>query len=151
APFTAAVCFVGFFHILGFHKCWKPVVIGWLTAITGVILNRVLFHTTPLSAQSQVSREAFFTALDVFLRGAANQLLELQLLHILALLWALSCVAVVATTLRKLARQGPIGLMFSDRMLCLFCSVWFLSGLFSCGSVILGGSISLTLLKNYIL
>jgi hypothetical protein len=149
-PFTAAVCFVGFFNILGFQKCWAPVVIGWLAAIIGAILNRVLFHTTPISAQAQVSREAFFTSLDVFVRGATKQLLELQPLHLLALLWALACLGIVAMTLRKMALQGAASLVFSDRMLCLFCSGWFFSDLFSCGSVIVGGNTSLTLLKDYL-
>jgi hypothetical protein len=147
APFTAAIALAIFFNILPASKCWAPVAIAWPAAIAGAIINRVLLHATSVAAQSQISREAALTALDVFMRGAVEHLFDP--LHILALLWFAVCIAIVAMTLRKLARQQAQQVQLPDRLLWVFCSCWIFADLLSAGAVIFGGSNYLTLLKSY--
>jgi hypothetical protein len=102
-----------------------------------------------VSAQSQVSREAALTALDVFARGALGHLFALETLHVIALAWMLVCLAVVAATVRALAWQHPERVDLPQRMLFLFCSFSFLSALCSTGAIIAGGSNGLTVFKDY--
>ena len=148
-PFTAAVALAVFFNILPASKCRAAVAVPWPSAIAGAIVNRVLLHATSVGAQSQISRDAALTALDVFLRGAIERLSEP--LHILALAWFAVCTAIVALLLRKLARQQAQQVQLPHRLLWVFCCCWILADLFSAGAVIVGGSNYLTVLKSYIL
>lgn len=148
-PFTIAVAFAAFFDIVPLRNSWQPILVGWPAAILGAILNRVLFHTTAVSAQSQISRDAAITALDVFTRGAVDHLFALEMLHVIAVAWIVVCVAVVAATLRTLARQRADRVGLPQRLLCLFCCCWLLSDLISAGAIIAGGSNGLTVFKDY--
>ena len=148
-PFTLAVALVAFFDIVPLRNSWRPILVGWPAAILGAILNRVLFHTTAVSAQSQISREAAITAMDVFTRGAVDRLLALETLHLFAVAWIAVCTAVVTLTLRTLAQQRSAAVGLPQRLLCLFCSCWLLSDLISAGAIIVGGSNGLTVFKDY--
>jgi len=148
-PFTIAIGFAVLFHILALHNCWQPILTGWPAAGAGIVLNRVLFHTTGVSAQAQVSRSAALTALDVFARGAVDRLFARETLHLIALAWILVCLAIVATTLRALTGRFPEHVDLRRRMLCLFCAFSLLSALCSTGAIIAGGSNGLTLFKDY--
>jgi len=148
-PFTAAIGFAALFHILPLRNCWQPLLAGWPAAGAGIVLNRVLFHTTAVSAQAQISRDAALMALDVFARGAVDRLFALQTLHVVALVWILVCLAIVAATLSALTGQHSERVDLCQRMLCLFCAWSILSGLCSTGAIIAGGSNGLTLFKDY--
>ena len=147
-PLTAAIALALFFGVLSGWKCWLPVFIGWPFAFSGALLNRILFHTTDVSAQSRISREAALLALDVYMRGAVGHLFDWM--HILAILWMAVCLAAVAFILRKLVRRraDEVGLPF--RLLWVFCCCWIFADLFSAGAVIAGGSNGLTEYKDYI-
>lgn len=148
-PFTAAIGFTVLFNILTLRNCWQPLLAGWPAAGAGIVLNRVLFHTTAVSAQAQISRDAALTALDVFARGAVDRLFALQTLHVIAVAWILVCLAIVAATLRALTGQHPERVDLRRRMLCLFCAWSLLSALCSTVAIIAGGSNGLTLFKDY--
>jgi hypothetical protein len=147
APLTAAIAGCVFLNVLSASRSWAPVAIGWPTAIAGAIFNRVLFHTTPISAQSRISFDAALTALDVFMRGVTAHILEPW--HLLAALWLFVCLIVVAVVVRKLT-GGEQALNLRVRLLCLFCGCWLFSDVFSAASQIIGGSLGLTVLKDYI-
>jgi hypothetical protein len=146
APFTAAVALAVFFNLLPASKSWAPLAIGWPSAIGGAILNRALLHATSVAAQSQISREAVLTGLGVFMRGAVMHLLEPM--HILALVWFAACITIIALILRKLAAQQTVST--PQRFLWVFSCCCVFSDLFSAGAMILGGSASLTVLKDYV-
>lgn len=146
APFTAAVALAVFFNVLPASKSWRPLAIGWPSAVSGAILNRALLHATSVKAQSKISSEAALAALDVFMRGAVAHLLEPM--HILALAWFAACIAIVMVILRKLTGQQAVST--PHRFLWVFCCCWVFSDLFSAGAMIFGGSASLTVLKDYI-
>jgi len=148
-PLTGAIVFATLFNILAFRNCWRPVIAGWSAAGVGVVLNRVLFHTTALSAQAQISSDAAWTALSVFARGAADHLFSLEPLHVMAVTWILVCLAIVAATRRALTGRHPQRVDVRQRMLCLFCAWSVLSALCSIGAVIAGGSNGLTVFKEY--
>src|ERR1035438_530780 len=148
-PFTAAIGFAALFHILALRNCWQPLLAGWPAAVAGIVLNRVLFHTTAVSAQAQISRDAALTALDVFARGAADHLFARETLHVIALAWILVCLAIVAATLRALTGQRPERVDLPQRILCLFCVWSLLSALGSTVAIIAGGSNGLTVFKDY--
>ena len=148
-PFTIAIAFAALFHILALRDCWQPILAGWPAAAAGMVLNRVLFHTTAVSAQSQISRGAALAALDLFARGAVDRLLALERLHLIALAWILVCLVIVAATLRALTGGLPERVDLRQRMLCLFCAFSLLSALCSTAAIIAGGSNGLTLFKDY--
>jgi len=148
-PFTGAIGFAALFHMLALRNCWQPILAGWPAAGAGIVLNRVLFHTTAVAAQSQISRDAAVTALDVFARGAIGHLFALETLHLIALAWILVCLAIVVATLRALTGPFPERVDLRQRMLCLFCAFSLLSDLCSTGAIIAGGSNGLTLFKDY--
>lgn len=148
-PFTAGVGFAALFNILSLRACWRPVVAGWPAAGAGIVLNRVLFHTTAVSAQAQISREGALTALDIFARGAVDRLFALEVLHVIAVVWILVCLALVAATLRALTGQQRERVDLRQRMLCLLCAWSLFSALCSTGAIIAGGSNGLTLFKDY--
>lgn len=148
-PLTVAIGFAALFHILPLRHCWQPLLAGWPAAAAGIVLNRVLFHTTEVSAQSRVSPEAAMTSLTVFERGTVDHVLRLETLHVIALVWIVLCLAIVGATLRALAGPHPRRVDFPERMLCLFCAWSVLSALCSSGAIIAGGSNGLTIFKDY--
>jgi hypothetical protein len=148
-PLTVAIGFAALFHILALRNCWQPILAGWPAAAAGIVLNRILFHTTAVSAQAQISRDAALTALDVFARGAVDRLFALETLHMIALAWILVCLAIVTATLRALTGRLPERVDLRQRMLCLFCAFALLSDLCSTCAIIAGGSNGLTLFKDY--
>jgi hypothetical protein len=148
APLTAAIALAVFFNVIPVSKSWAPLAIGWPSAIAGAVVNSFLLHTTSVGAQSQISREAALTALDVFMRGAVEHLFEP--LHILAVMWFAACIAVIAVIMRRLAGQQAERVSTQHRFLWVFCCCLVFSGLFSAGAVIVGGSTGLTIKKDYI-
>ncbi|MGA3041055.1 MAG: hypothetical protein ABSF54_09750 [Bryobacteraceae bacterium] len=148
-PFTVAIGFAALFNIFPLRDCWQPILAGWPATGAGIVLSRVLFHTAAVSAQSQISRHAALTALDVFARGAMHHMLALETLHVMALAWILVCLAIVAATLRAVRGRHPERVDLRRRMLCLFCVWSLLSALCSTGAIIAGGSNGLTVFKDY--
>lgn len=148
APITAAIALAVFFNVFPLSKSWEPLAIGWSSAIAGAVVNRFLFNTTDVSAQSQITREAALTALDTFMRGAVGHLFEP--LHVLAVLWLAVCISVIAVILRKLTGQQAQVVSTQYRFIWVFCCCWVCSALFSTGALIIGGSNGLTTFKDYI-
>jgi hypothetical protein len=83
------------------------------------------------------------------MRGALDHISEP--LHILALLWFVVCIAIVAMTMRKLCGQQAQHVQLADRFLWVFCCCWIFADVLSAGAVVLGGSNYLTVLKSYVL
>ena len=85
----------------------------------------------------------------MFARGAVDQLLALEALHVIALAWILLCLAILAATLRALRGPHPERVDLRQRMLCLFCAWSVFSAVCSAGAIIAGGSNGLARFGDY--
>ncbi len=148
-PLTAALVLAAFLGVLASGDVWQPMALGWPAAILGAILNRILFHTTAVSAESTISPGRALTCLDVFARGFVAQILSGQFLHLLAVLWLFVCLGAVLGFLRIFIRRtSPVGA--ETRLMFVFFLSWFLSALASVGAIIVGGSNGLAEFRDYI-
>jgi hypothetical protein len=174
-PFTMMAGLLGSLGVIPLRHSRWPILAGWPAAISGAVLNRVLFHTTPVSAQSAISRQSLMTALDVLGRGVKTNLVSFEGLHILAVVWSAACLVIVAVTVRRVVRGYAVqstarttrrgagadlancarpalsapDLGIEMRMLGLFCGFSLFSAIVSIGAITLGGSNALTVFKDY--
>jgi hypothetical protein len=63
APLTAALAVSIFFGLMTFRQSWLPVVVGWLGAAIGAVLNHVFFTAADVGIQSTIGFEPAMTAL----------------------------------------------------------------------------------------
>ncbi|HVT94601.1 MAG TPA: hypothetical protein VHD76_17265 [Bryobacteraceae bacterium] len=148
-PFAVAVGIVQFLGIAPGRRMWAPVWSGWLAALFGVFLNRTLLHAVSFSRQSRITPEAFYTAMDVFTRGAVGYSLHGHPLHMLALLWILVCSVIAAVILRRSIRGRIDQVGTSERMLLLLCLCFLLADISNAGAVTVGGIGGLTWRNDY--
>jgi hypothetical protein len=149
-PLTAAVAVLIFFRIMTIRQCWKPLASGWVAAAIGALLNRILFRVTDVSAQSTVSKDSILTAFDVFRRGFVGAVLGGDIIHLSAILWSGVCVAYIAWILRRVVIGGRSSLSRSQICMLTFFLVSVISAICSVAAIVLGGSISLSVFKDYI-
>lgn len=150
APLTVSLAFAVVFTLLPLRVCLVPIGIGWPAALLGVVLNRVLFNTTDVSAQSAINYERAMLSLDVFMRGAVAHLLARDPLHLLAILWAILCILYLLAAMRSAVMSGASHLSLSQRMSVTFFLSCFLSAVMSIGAIVIGGSNGLADFKNYV-
>jgi hypothetical protein len=148
-PVTAAVAFLIFFGIMTIRQCWKPLALGWVAAAIGALLNRILFNVTPVTAQSVFSQDGVLTALDVFMRGFVAKVLGGDIIHLSAIVWIGVCVAYIAWSLRLALIGGRSSLTRSQISMLTFFLVSMISAVCSVAAIVLGGSDSLTVFKDY--
>jgi len=148
-PLTVALAFAMFLGFMTIRQCWLPVLVGWLAAMLGAILNRVLFTTASVSVQSQVALGPILTSMDVFVRGFGAKLLSGDALHIVALVWASICVANIAWFIRRAALRGVSATLELERFRTLFFVMCLTASMLSVAAIVLGGSSSLAVLKDY--
>ncbi len=148
-PMTATVAFLIFFGIMTIRQCWKPLTWGWVAAAIGALLNRILFRVTDVSAQSSVSQESILTSLDVFMRGFVAKALSDDIIHLSAIVWIGVCVAYIAWCLRRVVIGERSSLSRSQISLLTFFLVSVISAICSVAAIVLGGSDSLSLFKDY--
>ena len=84
APLTVSLGFAIVFTMLPLRVSFIPSGIGWTAAAIGAVLNRVLFNTTGVGAQSAINYERVMVSLDVFMRGFVAKVLARDGLHLLA-------------------------------------------------------------------
>ena len=149
-PLTFAVAMSMFFGLMTIRQCWLPVAVGWLTAILGAILNRILFATADVGVQSAVAFEPILTALDVFMRGFVSRLLARDPLHIAAVLWILVCIGYIAWFMRRAVLRGVSATVDSELFKALFFLLCLTASILSVAAIVLGGSVSLAVLKDYV-
>lgn len=150
APLTVSLAFAIVFTILPLRVSFIPVGIGWTAAAIGAILNRVLFNTTSVGAQSTTNYERVMVSLDVFMRGFVAKVLARDGLHLLAAAWMLVCLFYVLKVLHTAVKNGARDLALSDRMIAIFFLSCILSSLLSAGAIVVGGSNVLFDFKDYV-
>jgi hypothetical protein len=148
-PLTVSLMFAIVFGMLPLRASVMPVAVGWAAALTGALLNRVLFNTTAVGAQSEIQYERVMVSLDTFMRGAVGKLLAGDRLHLLAIIWSLVCLTYVVFVLRKAVRNGVSALSLTERMTSVFFVSCFLSSICSMGAIVAGGSNGLAVFKDY--
>jgi hypothetical protein len=139
-----------FFGVIKIRECWLPVVIGWPVAGVGVVLNRVLFTATDISAESGVSYNRALAALDTFMRGFTGRVLAGNLLHVVALTWLTICAAYIVWTVRAVIVKCRSDIAPSQIMRAVFFATAFFSSVLSFTSIIAGGSSVLVESKDYV-
>lgn len=149
APLTLSLVFAVGFGMLPLRPTVLPVAAGWVASSVGAVLNRVLFNTTAVGAQSEIQYERIMVSLDTFMRGAAGKLLAGDRLHLLAVLWGIVCLAYVIAVLRKAVRNGVALLSLTERMTAVFFCSCLISSIFSMGAIVAGGSNGLAVFKDY--
>ncbi len=149
-PLMFALGFVMFLGFMTIQRCWLPVAVGWLAATLGALLNRALFTTASVSAQSKVALDPIVTSMDVFVRGFLTRLLAGDPLHIAALLWAAICVGNIAWFMRRTAIRGVSATADSELFKALFFVLCLTASILSVAAIVLGGSTSLAVLKDYV-
>jgi hypothetical protein len=150
APLTLALGFAMFLGFMTLRDCWLPVITGWVAAALGAVLNRVLFTTANVSVQSQIARDPILASMDVFARGFVERLLAGDPLHLIAVLWGLVCVANIAWFVRRAAIKGVSVTVESERFRALFFVMALSASLLSVAAIVLGGSTSLAVSKDYV-
>jgi hypothetical protein len=148
-PVTAAVALLIFFGIMTIRQFWKPLTLGWVAAAIGALLNRFLLNVTPVSAQSEVSQDRVLTSLDVFMRGFVAAVRSGEIIHLVAIAWIIVCVAYIAWRLRLVIIGGRSSLSQSQISLLTFFLVSVISAVCSVAAIVLGGSDSLSVFKDY--
>jgi hypothetical protein len=148
-PVTATMAFLIFFGIMTIRQCWKPLTLGWVAAAIGALLNRILFRVTDVSAQSTVSQDRVLTSLDVFMRGLVAAVLRGDIIHLSAIVWSGVCVAYIAWSLRRVVIGGHSSLSRSQISMLTFFLVSVISAICSVAAIVLGGSDSLSVFKDY--
>jgi hypothetical protein len=146
-PMTAAVAILIFFRIMTIRQCWKPLALGWVAAAIGALLNRFLLNVTPVSVQSEISQDRVLMALDVFMRGFVATSGGKS--HIIAIVWIGVCVAYIAWQLRLVVIGGRSSFSQSQIILLTFFLVSLISAVCSIAAIVLGGSDSLAVFKDY--
>ncbi len=148
-PFTVMAGLLGIVGVIPLRDTRWTILAGWPAAVSGAVLNRALFHTTPVSAQSTISLASMRTALDVFARGVEDKIVSFEGLHVLAVAWSVACLIPIAIAVRRVVLDRGPKLSMEMRMLSLFCGFSLLSAIASTGAIIVGGSNTLTVFKNY--
>ena len=148
-PFTLMAGLLGMVGVIPLRDTRGTILAGWPAAISGAVLNRALFHATPVAAQSKISLASMRTALDVFAQGAEDKLVSFEGLHVLAVAWSVACLIPIAITVRRVVLGSSPKLSVEMRMLSLFCGFSLLSAIASAGAIIVGGSNTLTVFRNY--
>jgi hypothetical protein len=148
-PVTAAAAFLIFFGIMTIRQCWKPLTWGWVSAAIGALLNPILFRVTPVSAQSEVSQDRVMTSLDVLSRAFVASVRSGEIVHLIAIVWIGVCVAYIAWLLRLMVIGGRSSLSRSQIILLMFFLVSVISAVCSVAAIVLGGSNSLAVFKDY--
>jgi hypothetical protein len=147
-PFTAALWLAGFLKIISWHKSKMPVAVGWVSAVAGIPINRLVLHASDVAMQAGVSRSRMATAFAVFWRGAVEKIAHGDALHLLALLWFAVCAAFALYGLRGVDRlQEPAALQ--RKLTWLFFVTCLLSSLCGLAVIIVGGSNGLADFKDY--
>ena len=123
APLTVSLGFSIVFNLLPLRVSFLPLGIGWSAAAMGAVLNRVLFNTTAVGAQSAINYERVMISLDVFMRGFVAKVLAPDGLHMVAIVWAIVCILYVASVLRIAVKDSVRQLSLSQRMTMLFFPV----------------------------
>lgn len=149
-PLTFALAMSMFFGLMTIRQCWVPVAVGWLAAILGAILNRILFSTADVGVQSTVAFEPVLTALDVFMRGFVSRLLARDPLHIAAVLWVFVCLGYLAWFIRRLIIRGVPRMAEPDLLRAIFFTMSLTASVLSVASIVLGGSNGLAVFKDYV-
>jgi hypothetical protein len=149
APLTVSLGFSIVFNLLPLRVSFLPLGIGWSAAAMGAVLNRVLFNTTAVGAQSAINYERVMTSLDVFMRGFVAKVLACDGLHMVAIVWAIVCILYVTSVLRIAVKDSVRQLSLSQRMTMLFFLSCFVSAICSAGAIVLGGSNGLSEFKDY--
>ena len=148
-PFTLMAGLLAIVGVIPLLDTRGTILAGWPAAISGAVLNRALFHATPVAAQSTISLASMRTALDVFAQGAEEKLVSFEGLHVLAVAWSVGCLIPIAITVRRVILDRGPKLSLEMRMLTLFCGFSLFSAIASTGAIIAGGSNTLTVFKNY--
>ena len=149
-PLTVSLAFAILLTILPLRVSFIPVGIGWTAAAIGAVLNRGLFNTTSVGAQSAINYERVMVSLDIFMRGFVAQVLARDGLHMLAAAWMIVCLFYVFKVLRAAVKNGAERLTLPDRMIAIFFLSCFLSSICSAGAIVVGGSNGLSEFKNYL-
>jgi hypothetical protein len=149
-PLTATLAILIFFGIITFRQCLKPLASGWVSAVIGIVLNRILFNVTNVSAQSDISQNIVLTSLDVFMRGFIGMVLRGDLMHLGAIGWSIVCLAYIAWCFRRVVIGGYACLNRSQIIMLTFFLISVISAICSIGAIILGGSNGLSVFKDYI-
>lgn len=123
--------------------------LGWPAAVIGVVLNRILFRTTDLGAQSEVSLTRISTAFEVFANGFVSRLASGDWLHLGAVLWVFVCLGFVFVSMRSAMKQRSTGSQGSPALVAMLFLCLVLSGAAPCAAIILGGSSGLSLSRDY--
>ena len=149
-PITAALLAACFFGLLEINRCYVPVVVGWPAAALGALLNKVLFHTSDLSAQSRISVDRMLLSLNVFLKGMIDKFAAGDTLHLIAITWAIACAAYIVYVLRlmTLGYRDQVGL--PRALVWLFLMSCLLASACGMAAVIVGGSNGLAEFKDYV-
>ena len=150
APLTLALGASVFFGVVNIGKCWLPIGVGWPAAALGAVLNRVLFTVAGVSTESGISYDRSLTALDTFMRGFTAKVLAHDWLHLVALIFVVVCVGYVAWTIRTLVVRGRTNVRSTQIMRAIFLATCLLSVVFSAAVIIVGGSVGLVELKDYV-
>ncbi len=148
-PYTLMAGLLGAVGVIRIRDTRAAILAGWPAAVSGVVLNGALFHTTPVSAQSTISVASVTTAFDVFRHGFTEHLAAFEGLHILAVTWIAVCLIPIVITMRRVMSGDVPRLSAEMRMVSLFCGFSLLSGMASAVAIIGGGSNSLAVFKNY--
>ena len=149
-PLTLALAFAGFLGFMTIRQCWLPAAVGWLAAIAGAFLNRVLFTTASVSVQSQIALDPILSSMDVFARGFVTRLVSGDALHIGAVVWAIIFIGNIAWFMRRAALRGVSATVDSERFKALFFLMCLTASLLSVAAIVLGGSGSLAVSKDYV-
>ena len=148
-PLTVALAASLLLDLISFGRCGLPVVMGWLAAAAGAILNRLLFHTADVSVQSSIGLDPMLTAWGVFRRGFSSKFLAGDPLHLAAVIWAAVCIGYVAWFLRSRALIRTPSMTESHLLRAIYFTMALIASVSSVAVIVLGGTAGLVVAKDY--
>jgi hypothetical protein len=150
APLTAALAVAVFFDFVRLKSAAIVTAAGWACGLVGAVINRFAMNTSPVGMQSVIGYERGMEALDTFLRGAIDKLSQRDIMHSMAVLWILFCAICALTILRSQVVRGTAGVSPSRRIAFILCTAFLGASLLSPAVIIVGGSETLTVYKDYV-